>query len=483
MNKAVIQRLIGMLLMVFSMALLPPLLVDLIYQEDASQAFLYSYIVLLSVGFLLFLPVRNRHSDLRLRDGFVVVVLFWLVLGLAGALPFMLYEPLAINFTDAAFESMSGLTTTGATVLTGLDQLPHSILFYRQELQWLGGMGIIVLAVAVMPMLGIGGMQLYRAEAPGPIKDNKLTPRIAETAKALWYIYLGLTLACALGYWLAGMNLFDAIGHSFSTVAIGGFSTHDASLGYFDSPWIESVAVLFMFLGGINFALHFAAFRSYKIMHYLRDAEFRMYASVLLFVTSASVFYLYHQQIVPEFSQALRQGMFHAVSIATTTGFTTSEFFLWPAFVPVMLLFASFVGGCAGSTGGGMKAIRVLLLIKQGQREIMRLIHPNAQVVVKLGRQPVSDRIIDAVWGFFAAYVAVFVIMMLLLMLSGNDQITAFSAVAATINNLGPGLGDVSANYAGLLSFEKWVLCFSMLLGRLEIFTLLVLLMPAFWRK
>jgi len=326
-------------------------------------------------------------------------------------------------------------------------------------------------------------MQLYRAETPGPIKDNKLTPRIAETAKALWYIYLGLTIACFFGYWLAGMSVFDAVGHSFSTVAIGGFSTHDASLGYFDSAAIESVAIVFMFLGGVNFALHFAAMRRFKFKNYVRDAEFRMYVAVLVFVSLASVFFLYQQSVIPEFTQAVRQGVFHAVSIATTAGFTTSDFYLWPVFVPVMLLFASFIGGCAGSTGGGIKAIRVLLLIKQGQRELMRLIHPSAQVVVKLGKQPVPDRVIDAVWGFFAAYVALFIIMMLLLMLTGNDQITAFSAVAATINNLGPGLGEVSANYASLGDFDKWVLCFSMILGRLEIFTLLVLFMPAFWRK
>ena len=483
MRTAIIQRLIGQLLMLFSVTLLPPIIIDIFYGEDAGQAFFYSYLLLVSIGFILYLPVRKAKTDLRLRDGFVVVVLFWLVLGIAGALPFVFYSPLVIDFTDAVFESMSGLTTTGATVLSGLDSLPHSILFYRQELQWLGGMGIIVLAVAVMPMLGVGGMQLYRAEAPGPVKDNKLTPRIAETAKALWYIYLGLTVACFLGYWLAGMSAFDAIGHSFSTVAIGGFSTHDASLGYFNSPWIEGVAVIFMFLGGVNFALHFTVLRRFNLKYYFHDSEFRMYTAVLFFVCVASVFYLYSYSVVPDVGQALRQGIFHAVSIATTAGFTTSEFSLWPVFVPVMLLFASFVGGCAGSTGGGIKAIRVLLLIKQGQREMMQLIHPSAQVVVKLGKHPVSNRVIDAVWGFFAAYIAMFVVMMLLLMLNGNDQVTSFSAVAATINNLGPGLGDVSANYAGLGVFDKWVLCFSMLLGRLEVFTLLVLFMPAFWRK
>ncbi len=483
MNAGIILRLIGQLLMLFSITLLPPVLIDIYYGEDAGQAFFFSYLVLLAVGFILWLPVRNRKAELRLRDGFVVVVMFWTVLGLAGSLPFLFYEPLTVSVSDAVFESISGLTTTGATTLIGLDELPHSILFYRQELQWLGGMGIIVLAVAVMPMLGIGGMQLYRAEAPGPVKDSKLTPRIAETAKALWYIYLGLTIACALSYWVAGMSPFDAVCHSFSTVAIGGFSTHDASIGYFNSAAIEGVAIVFMFLGGINFALHFTGIRALNIMHYVNDAEFKMYSSVLAVVSISCVTYLYLHHDVPELWDAVRQGLFHAVSIGTTAGFATADFSAWPTFVPVMLLFASFIGGCAGSTGGGMKAIRVLLLIKQGQREMMRLIHPSAQVVVKVGRQPVNNAVIDAVWGFFAAYVACFAIMMLLLMLDGYDQVTAFSAVAATINNLGPGLGEVSANYASIDNFSKWLLCFSMLLGRLEIFTLLVMFMPAFWRK
>ncbi|MCK4834125.1 MAG: potassium transporter, partial [Gammaproteobacteria bacterium] len=455
----------------------------LLYQEGAARAFFYSYLLLLSIGFLLFLPVRKHRSDLRLRDGFVVVVLFWLVLGIAGALPFYLYENLEISITDALFESISGLTTTGATVLVGLDSLPHSILFYRQELQWLGGMGIIVLAVAVMPMLGIGGMQLYKAEAPGPVKDSKLTPRIAETAKALWYIYLGLTIACAIAYWLAGMNLFDAVAHSFSTVAIGGFSTHDASIGYFDNQMIEIVAIVFMFLGAINFALHFSVVRSKSLMPLLRDSEFRLYASLLVIISLLSIYVLYSQSVYHDFPDAFREGLFQTVSIATTSGFVTTDYASWPVFIPVLLLFASFIGGCAGSTGGGIKVIRILLLIKQGQREIMRLIHPNAKVTVKIGKQPVKNSIIDAVWGFFAAYVALFALMMLVLMFNGLDQITAFSAVAATINNLGPGLGEVSANYASLSDFNKLLLCFSMLLGRLEIFTLLVLLTPAFWRK
>ncbi len=483
MHFTVIQRISGILLMLFSFTLIPPMLIDLIYQENTIDSFVTSYMVLLGTGVLLWLPVKNVKQDLRLRDGFIVVVLFWFVLSVSGSLPLILSEQLHISVTDAVFESVSGLTTTGATVLTELDTLPHSILFYRQELQWLGGMGIIVLAVAVLPMLGVGGMQLYKAETPGPIKDNKLTPRITETAKALWYIYLSLTVSCALAYWFAGMNVFDAISHSFSTVAIGGFSTHDESLGYFDSAAIDVVAIVFMFLGGVNFALHFLVFRSWNLKSYLKDTEFKVYFSVLFIVSIVAVTYLQITESTDSFEESLLQGVFHTVSIGTTTGFAASEYYLWPTFLPVLLLFVSFIGGCAGSTGGGMKVIRVILLLKQGMREMMRLIHPNALVMVKIGKKPVADSVIDAVWGFFATYVAVFVIMMLLLMASGLDQITSFSAVAATLNNLGPGLGDVAANYAGINDFSKWVLSIGMILGRLEIFTLLVLLTPAFWRK
>lgn len=483
MHFTVIQRISGILLMLFSFTLLPPMAIDLIYQENTLDAFLISYVSLFIAGLILWLPVKNVKKELRLRDGFVVVVMFWFILGVSGSVPFLLNEQLGISITDAFFESVSGLTTTGATVLTNLDNLPHSILFYRQELQWLGGMGIIVLAVAVLPMLGIGGMQLYKAETPGPIKDTKLTPRITETAKALWYIYLTLTLVCGMAYWFAGMNAFDAISHSFSTVAIGGFSTHDASLGYFDSTTIKIVAIVFMFLGGVNFALHFLAFRNWSLKSYLNDSEFKMYFRVLLIVSIVTVAYLEFTHSEGDFNDSVLQGVFHVVSIGTTTGFSASEFHLWPSFLPVLLIFTSFIGGCAGSTGGGMKVIRVLLLIKQGVREMMRLIHPKAVLTVKIGKKPVADTVIDAVWGFFAAYVAVFVIMMLLLMASGLDQITSFSAVAATLNNLGPGLGAVASNYADVNDFAKWVLSFGMLLGRLEIFTLLVLLTPAFWRK
>jgi trk system potassium uptake protein TrkH len=428
-------------------------------------------------------PVHRYRQELRVRDGFLLVTMFWVVLGLAGAMPLVLSTNPVMSVTDAIFESFSGLTTTGATVITGLDDLPTSILFYRQQLQWLGGMGIIVLAVAIMPMLGIGGMQLYRAETPGPIKDNKLTPRITETAKALWYIYLTLTIACALCYWLAGMSGFDAIGHSFSTIAIGGFSTHDQSMGYFQSSTIEMIAVVFMLLAGMNFGLHFMAWRSMSLSPYRYDSEVKAYLGVLSIVTAITVTYLYYRHTFVSFSDALYAGLFQAVSIGTTTGFTTTEYFVWPGFLPVMLLFVSFIGGCAGSTGGGMKVIRFLLLVKQGHRETIRLIHPNAQIPVKVGNKPMPDRVVNAIWGFFAAYVGSFVVIMLFLMATGLDQITAFSAVAACMNNLGPGLGGVGANYVDINDPAKWVLSFAMMLGRLEVFTLVILFTRAFWRR
>jgi trk system potassium uptake protein TrkH len=478
----VVQRIVGLLLGLFSISMLPPMLVSIWYDDGVLNAFLDAFFLILVSGFLLWLPVRRHHRELRLREGFIIVVMFWVALGLSGSVPLLLVQGVNMSVTDAVFESISGLTTTGATVLEGLNAMPQSILFYRQQLQWLGGMGIIVLAVAILPMLGVGGMQLYRAETPGPMKDNKLTPRVTETAKALWYIYLGLTILCALAYWLAGMTPFDAISHSFSTVAIGGFSTHDASLGYFDSPLIEAIAVVFMTIAGINFAIHFLAWRSRSARPYLGDTELKTYIGLLISISLISSMYLFYSEAFPTFASSVRYGVFQTVSISTTTGFTTSGYHTWPSFLPVMLLFASFVGGCAGSTGGGLKVIRVVLLFKQGKREIMRLIHPNAQVPIKVDAVTMPSRVVDAVWGFFATYVATFSFMMLGLLALGLDQVTAFSAVAACINNLGPGLGAVGANYAELGDGAKWILSLAMLLGRLEIFTLLVILTPTFWR-
>jgi len=478
----VVQRILGMLLGLFSISMLPPMLVSWWYDDGVLNAFLSAFFLILISGSVLWLPVRRHRRELRLRDGFVVVVMFWVALGLCGSVPLLIVSNPDMSVTDAVFESVSGLTTTGATVIEGIDVMPPSILFYRQQLQWLGGMGIIVLAVAILPLLGVGGMQLYRAETPGPMKDNKLTPRITETAKALWYIYLGLTILCAIAYWIVGMTPFDAIAHSFSTIAIGGFSTHDASLGFFDNPLIEAVSVLFMTIAGINFALHFLAWRSRSPRPYFGDTELKTYIGLLVCISVITSLYLFYSGAFPSFASSLRYGIFQTVSISTTTGFTTSGYHIWPSFLPVMLLFASFVGGCAGSTGGGLKVIRVVLLFKQGKREVTRLIHPNAQVPIKVNGASMPNRVVDAVWGFFAAYVAAFSFMMLALLAMGLDQVTAFSAVAACINNLGPGLGAVGASYAGLGDGAKWILSLAMLLGRLEIFTLLVILTPGFWR-
>lgn len=483
MQLFVIQRILGILLALFSLTMFPPLIISLFSSDGTTVPFFSAFALILSIGLLLWFPVRNIKDELRLRDGFVVVVLFWVGLGMTGSVPLILSDTPDLSITDAIFESISGLTTTGATIIVGIDYLPKSILFYRQELQWLGGMGIIVLAVAILPMLGIGGMQLYRAETPGPVKDTKLTPRITETAKALWYVYLGMTLACAVAYKLAGMDLFDAITHSFSTVSIGGFSTHDASMGYFNNPMIEAVAIFFMLLAGVNFSLHFMAWRHTSIKPYWYDAELRTYLTVVLLICSICVI---HHLIINDYDtvfQAIEHSLFQTVSIATTTGFTTTEYQSWPGFVPLLLLFSSFIGACAGSTGGGIKVIRVLLIFKQGMREIKRLIHPNAIFIIKIGNKPIPERIIEAVWGFFAVYIAVFVFLLLALMATGLDQVTAFSALAASINNLGPGLGKVSQHYANINDVSKWILCFAMLLGRLEIFTLLVLFTPTFWRR
>ncbi len=490
MHLKIAQKVIGMLLMVFSLAMVPPLLVSLLYEDGAHMAFIEAFAITLGAGLFIWLPVAKYQKVLRTRDGFVIVVLFWTILGIFGALPLYLVKPWQVNWTfvDALFESLSGLTTTGATVITKIDFLPESVLFYRQLLQWLGGMGIIVLAVAILPMLGIGGMQLYRAETPGPVKDSKLTPRITETAKHLWYIYLSLTVTCALAYWAAGMSAFDAICHSFSTVAIGGFSTHDASIGYFNSPAIEGIAIVFMLLAAINFGLHFQTARlirhkhhQFSLKHYWRDEEFQFFLGIIASISIVTVITLAAATNLG-WIDSFRQGLFEVVSVATTTGYATADFASWPAMLPFLLFSAAFIGGCAGSTGGGMKVVRVLIVLKQGLREVHRLIHPNAIMHVKLGGTAIPSRVADAVWGFFSVYALVFIIMMIMLLGTGLDQVTAWSAVGATLNNLGPGLGDVASHYGDINTTAKWILCFSMLLGRLEVFTLLVIFMPMFWR-
>jgi trk system potassium uptake protein TrkH len=482
MHPAVILRILGILLMLYSATMLVPVLVAALYGEGDLGRFLYSFLITLVSGLLCWLPVQNRRQELRVRDGFLVVVLFWVVLSGFGALPYLLTDQAPLTLTDAVFESVSGLTTTGATILTQIDVLPKSLLYYRQQQQWLGGMGIIVLAVAILPMLGVGGMQLYRAEAPGPVKDSKLTPRVTETARALWLIYVVLTACCALAYWLCGMDLFDAVGHAFSTLSVGGFSTHTANFAYFDSFKLETVAIIFMLLGGMNFGLHFIAWRRRSLGVYASDGEVRFYFLVLGAMALLAVGGLWLSAQYDSAWQGFRHGLFEAVSVVTTTGYSVASFSTWHPMLALALIFASFIGACAGSTGGGIKMVRANLMIKQGMREMRRLMHPNAVILIKFSERAVPDRVVEAVWGFFGIYLLTFCALFIALLLTGLDFLTGFSAVAACLNNLGPGLGAAANHYAELNAVAKWILCAAMLLGRLEIFTLLVLFTPMFWR-
>jgi len=483
MQFRALTRIVGLLIIIFSGTMMLPGLVALIYRDGAGRAFSQTFLTALVLGSLLWWPNRKHRRELKPREGFFIVVLFWIVLGSVGALPFMFAERPHLSVTDAFFESFSGLTTTGATTLIGLDTLPKAILFYRQMLQWLGGMGIIVLAVAILPILGVGGMQLYRAEMPGPLKDNKMRPRIAETAKTLWLIYVLLTIACALALWFAGMPLFDAIGHSFSTISIGGFSTHDSSVGYFNSPLINTIIAIFLLISGCNYGLHFSLLSGRSLKVYWRDPEFRVFIGVQLSLVVVATLILMTHNVYHGFWATLDQAFFQVVSMATTAGFTTDSIAHWPLFLPVLLLCTAFIGGCAGSTGGGLKVIRILLLFKQGNRELKRLVHPNAVYTIKLGDRPLPERIIEAVWGFFSAYALVFLVSMMAIIATGVDNFSAFAAVAATLNNLGPGLGVVADNFASMNDTAKWILISTMLFGRLEVFTLLVLFTPTFWRQ
>ncbi len=461
-----ILRILGLLLMMFSLTMVPPIAISLLFGDGTWDAFLIAIAITVLTGALMFLPNRRARRELRTRDGFLIAAMFWTVLGLFGSLPLMLTGSTALSFTDAVFESFSGLTTTGATVITGIDFLPEAILYYRQQLQWLGGMGIVVLAVAILPTLGVGGMALYRTEIPGPLKDSKLTPRITETAKALWYIYATLTVVCMLAYMAAGMDWFDALGHSFSTVAIGGFSTHDASIGYFDSAVIEAICIVFMLISALSFSLHFLAWRERRIGHYWEDSEARFLLLYLTGLASITVVVLWLTG-TEETTVGLRHGVFEVVSVATTAGFSVADFSAWPGALPLLLFIAAFVGASSGSTGGGMKVIRIILIIKQGMREIMRLIHPNAVIAVKIGKVSVPDGIAQAVWGFFSAYVLLFFLMLVGVMATGVDQVTAWSTVGSALNNLGPALGEASLHYGDMPTMAKWILVMAMLMGRL----------------
>jgi len=481
MRLPLIARLLGIFLVIFAATLLPPAAIAWYTNDGQLDNFLLSQGLLVLLGLVFWLPGRGHTGNLRTREAFVVVTLFWSVIGLTAALPLVL--GLDISITDAAFEAVSGFTTTGATVLSGLDSMPPSILMYRQQLQWLGGAGVIVLAIAILPMLGVGGMQLFRAETAGPMKDEKITPRITQTARALWGIYVGFTIACALAYWAAGMSMFDAVAHSFSTVSTAGFSTYDASLAYFDSVAIETIAIVFMLLGGVSFNVHFIVLRMRSARVYWHDTQTAVFFAVVAALTLIIALTLYATGHFGDIGTALRHSAFQVASVITTSGFSTDDFSIWPLFLPVLLIFTSFIGGCAGSTAGGMKVIRIIILAKEGSRELWRLLHPSIIRPIKLGGRALPERVIDAVWGFFALYIAVFTFLMLLVMATGVDQVTAFGAVASALNNLGPGLGEVGMSFAPLNDAATWICTFAMLLGRLEIFTILALLSPMFWRK
>lgn len=475
-----ILRIIGLLVSLLSIFMLLPALVALIYRDGAGAIFVRSFFVALILGIALWFPNRNHRHELSTREGFFIVVLFWVVLGSIGAFPFIFDTHINLNLNTAFFESFSSLTTTGATTIVKLDHLPKALLFYRQLLQWLGGMGIIVLAVAILPLLGVGGMQLYRAEIPGPQKDSKMRPRIAETAKALWSIYILLTTLCAICLWLAGMNVFDAVSHSFSTISMGGFSTHDDNLAYFNSPVINYIVTLFLILSGCNFALHFAALSGFSIKEYWRDQEFRIFIFILLILVAICTIVIYFYK---PHRLSIDKIILQVVSISSTAGFSVDDINTWPSSLPIFLLCASFIGGCAGSTGGGLKVVRVLILFMQGSRELKRLIHPNAIYTLKLNNRVVSERIIEAIWGFFSAYTLVFLVSLFIIMATGIDATDSFYIVASSLNNLGVGLGSVSDNFASVSDIVKWVMVVDMLFGRLEIFTLLVLFTPTFWKS
>ncbi|WP_435189835.1 TrkH family potassium uptake protein [Pseudothioglobus sp. nBUS_23] len=483
MQLSIVAKTIGLLLMVFSFAQIPPLIVDLIYSEGEYLSFVYSFALTVLGGLILWWPFKEVKKEFRLREGVLIVVCFWIVLSLFGTLPFLITDSISsLSFSEAFFESMSGLTTTGATVLNQLDELPKSILFYRQQLQWLGGMGIIVLAVAVLPLLGVGGMELYHAESSGIAKD-RLTPKLRNTAIALWKIYLSLTVLCAVGYFLSGMSIFDAVSHSFSTVAIGGFSTHDGSIGYFNSATIETIAMIFMFLAGINFSLHFVAWNNRSLVDYIKDSEFKTYAMVLICSSIIVITALSLNGQYESANETVRHSLFQTISIATTTGFTSQNYSSWPAAIPVFLIMMSFIGACVGSTGGGIKVVRILVMFRLGMKEIHKFIRPNAQVSVKLNKSSINEKALVSVLGFFSLYAISFFLILMLLMFAGLDQVTAYSATAATMNNLGPGLGDVAQNYSSVGEVAKWILSFSMLIGRLEVLTIIAIFHKAFWRQ
>lgn len=484
-----VANVLGRLLLVFSLTYLVPIASAIHFRDGTLVTFVVSLLACVGAGLTLERATRRYRSELKARDGFILVALAWTLIAAISAVPLMLHEPGSmdepLSFTDAFFETMSALSTTGATVMVGLDVLAPSINLWRHTLCWLGGMGIIVLAVAILPLLGVGGMQLMRAEVPGPIKDTRLTARIRDTAAILWALYLGITVACLLSLRLAGMGWFDAICHAFSILSLAGFSTRDASVGAYDSPAIEAVMIAFMAIAALNFATHYTAWRSRGLSAYWHDAEAKATLGLLLLSCIGCAGYLWLLDTYASYWTALRYVSFNLVSIATDCGVVSVDYAQWPIFVPFWMLFLSCVTASSGSTGGGIKMIRTLILVRQSSRELSRMIHPTLAAPVTVGGMQIPNTVVFAVLGFLFLYFMSIVTLTFMLIVGGLDFISAFTAVIACINNAGPGLGQVgpATNYQSLTDYETWVLSFTMLLGRLEVLSLLILFTPQFWRK
>jgi trk system potassium uptake protein TrkH len=475
---------LGYVVMIFAVTMLVPLGFALVGGDKALRDYDLAVLITAGAGLLLVLFTRRYRRELQPRDGFLLVTLVWTVVPAFATLPLMLHLP-GLTFTHAYFETMAALTTTGATVLSGLDGLPLSINVWRCLMQWIGGMGILVLVVAILPLLGVGGAQVFKAETAGPFKETKLTPRIADTAKALYAVYFGLSTLCFLAYRWAGMSWSDAFMHMCSTMSLGGFSSYDASFGHWDSPTLEYTAVFFMVLAGFNFSMHFLAWRRRSLLVYLKDPESKGYVSTLAGACLLVAVFLLARDVYPDLNTSLRFAVFNVVSIATTTGYASTDFGQWPIFAPVLMLFLCGFATCAGSTGGGIKMIRGLILLKQARREMTRIVHPRAINPVVVGGQVIENNVIFAVLAFMLVYGAALVWLTFLLMVSGLDVITSFTAIVACLNNTGPGLNGVgpATTYGALKDFEIWVCSFAMLIGRLELFSVLVLFTPTFWRR
>lgn len=479
-----IAHVLGGLLLIFSASFLMPAFWSLTVSDGLATTFFATALGCCLSGIVLRVVSRGRHREIQPREGCLLVVLTWIVLACAAAVPFYSAIP-GISLTDAYFESMSGLTTTGATVLTGLDTLPESLNLWRHQLQWLGGMGIIVLAVAVLPMLGVGGMQLFKAEMPGPMKDAKLTPRVTQSAKYLWIIYVVFTVLCVLALQRAGMSWHDAVCHAFSALSLGGFSTRDASIGHYNSPLIEGLLVIFMLLAVLNFATHFLAFRERSLRVYWRDVEVHAVWLVLLGSVVLLGTYLAMTSTYPDWHSAFRFALFNVISVGTTTGYMSGDYAAWPVFAPMWMLLLSCIASSAGSTGGGIKMIRVLILVKQAGHELARIVHPRAVSPLCINGRVMESRVILSVLGYMLLYGVTVATLTFVMMATGLDFVTAMSGIVASVNNLGPALNSLGPahNFQTLSDLQTWVCLIAMLAGRLELLTVFVLFTPGFWRK